>query len=88
MDPVVAARKLVGELVKDEQIEVRRAELVVRDLAKHVEELGRPPSGHELEDWLGKHAQVTELYASASTLEELVYRHLTPPPQPGSRAGR
>jgi len=80
VDPVVAARKLVGELVKDEQLEVRRAELVVRDLAKHVEALGRPPSGHELEDWLGKHAQVTELYASASVLEELVYRHLTPPP--------
>jgi uncharacterized protein (TIGR02996 family) len=80
VDPVVAARKLVGELVNDEQIEVRRAELVVRDLAKHVEALGRPPSGLELEDWLGEHAQVTELYASASTLEELVYRHLTPPP--------
>ena len=80
MDSIVGARKLVAELVKDEQIEVRRGELVARDLAKHVDALGRPPSGHELEDWLGNHAQVTELYASTSMLEDLVYRHLTPPP--------
>ncbi len=80
MDHLVAARKLIGELVKDEQIEVRRAEIVGRDLAKHVEVLGRPPTGDELEAWLGDHNQVTELYAGASLLEELVYRYLTPPP--------
>jgi uncharacterized protein (TIGR02996 family) len=80
VDQLVAARKFIGELVKEEQIEVRRPEIVGRDLAKHVESLGRPPTGHELEDWLGEHNQVTELYASASLLDELVYRYLTPPP--------
>jgi uncharacterized protein (TIGR02996 family) len=80
VDQLVAARKLLGELVKDEQIEVRRAEIVGRDLAKHIEALGRPPSGHELEAWLGEHTQVTELYASTSLLDELVFRYLTPPP--------
>ena len=80
MDRLVAARKLVGELVKAEQIEVRRAEIVGRDLAKLVETLGRPPSGEELEEWLGEHAQVTELYAAPSILDELVFRYLTPPP--------
>jgi uncharacterized protein (TIGR02996 family) len=39
-----------------------------------------PPAGHELETWLGDHNQVIELYARPSLLEELVYRHLTPPP--------
>lgn len=80
MDRVVAARRLVAELVKSEQLEVRRAEIVGRDLAKYVEGLGRPPSGYELEDWLGAHAQVSELYAGPAALDELVYRHLSPPP--------
>jgi uncharacterized protein (TIGR02996 family) len=80
MDRLVAARKLIGELVKGEQIEVRRPEIVGRDLDKYCETLGRPPSGHELEAWLGDHPQVEELYASTSLLEELLYRHLTPPP--------
>ncbi len=79
MDRVVAARRLVAELVKGEQLEVRRAEIVGRDLAQLVETLGRPPSGDELEDWLGGHPQVTELYAGPGLLDELVYRHLTPP---------
>ncbi|MDQ3370124.1 MAG: TIGR02996 domain-containing protein, partial [Myxococcota bacterium] len=79
MDRVVAARKLLAELVKGEQLEVRRLEIVGRDLAQLVETLGRPPSAHELEDWLGQHPQVTEIYAAASLLEELVDRHLTPP---------
>jgi uncharacterized protein (TIGR02996 family) len=80
MDRLVAARKLVAELVKNEQLEVRRAEIVGRDLARYVETLGRPPSGGELEDWLDEHAQVSELYAGPILLEELVYRYLTPPP--------
>jgi uncharacterized protein (TIGR02996 family) len=83
MDRLVAARKLVAELVKNEQLEVRRAEIVGRDLAQLVETLGRPPSGSELEDWLGKHAQVTELYAGTNLLDELVHRYLTPPPPSG-----
>ena len=80
MDRLVAARKLIGELVKAEQLEVRRAEIVGRDLSTFVETLGRPPSGEELEEWLGEHAQVTELYAAPSALDELVFRYLTPPP--------
>jgi uncharacterized protein (TIGR02996 family) len=80
MDRLVAARKLIGELVKGEQIEVRRPEIVGRDLDRYCETLGRPPTGQELEVWLGEHAQVQELYASTSLLDELVYRHLTPPP--------
>ena len=79
-DRLVAARKLVGELVKAEQIEVRRVEVVGRDLAKHVEALRRPPTADELEAWLDDHAQVTELYASTALLDELIYRYLTPPP--------
>ncbi len=79
MDRVVAARRLVAELVKGEQLEVRRTEIVGRDLAQLVETLGRPPSGDELEDWLGEHPQVTELYAGPGLLGELVERHLTPP---------
>lgn len=83
MDRLVAARKLVAELVKNEQLEVRRAEIVGRDLAQLVETLGRPPSGAELEGWLGEHAQVTELYAGTNLLDELVHRYLTPPPPSG-----
>ena len=80
MDRLVAARRLVAELVKNEQLEVRRAEIVGRELAHFVETLGRPPSGHELEDWLGQHSQVAELYAGPILLDELVDRYLTPPP--------
>jgi uncharacterized protein (TIGR02996 family) len=80
MDQVVAARKLLAELVKNEQLEVRRVEIVGRDLARYVEELGRAPTGYELEGWLGDHAQVTELYAGPTLLDELVERHLRPPP--------
>jgi uncharacterized protein (TIGR02996 family) len=79
MDRVVAARKLIGELVKTEQIEVRRVEIVGRELAQLVETLQRPPTGQELEDWLDDHAQVTELYAPASLLDELVDRYLAEP---------
>lgn len=88
MDRGIAARRLVAELVKDEQLEVRRAEIVGRDLARLVETLGRPPSGDELEDWLGRHAQVTELYAGPGLLDELVERYLTTPPsgEPASAA--
>ena len=80
MDRLVAARKLIGELVKAEQIEVRRQEIVGRDLDKYCDTLGRPPTGLELEAWFGEHSQVQEIYASPSLLEELVYRYLTPPP--------
>jgi uncharacterized protein (TIGR02996 family) len=80
MDRIVAVRKLLAELVKAEQLEVRRLEIVGRDLAHLVESLGRPPSGYELEDWLGEHAQVTELYAGPNLLDELVDRYLAPPP--------
>ena len=79
MDRVVAARKLIAELVKGEQIELRRAEIVGRDIAQLCETLNRPPTARELEDFLGDHTQVTELYASETLLEELIYRHLTPP---------
>jgi uncharacterized protein (TIGR02996 family) len=82
MDRALGARRLVAELVKNEQLEVRRAEIVGRDLAQLVGSLGRPPSGQELEDWLDQHAQVTELYAGPAVLDDLVYRHLTPPPPP------
>lgn len=80
MDRLVAARKLLTELVKGEQIELRRTEIVGRDLDAYCATLGRPPTAAELEVWLDDHPQVTELYASASHLEELIYRHLTPPP--------
>ncbi|MDQ3338403.1 MAG: hypothetical protein M4D80_24825 [Myxococcota bacterium] len=80
MDRLVAARKLLAELVKDEQIEVRRTEIVGRDLDKYCETLGRPPTGHELEAWLEEHAQVTDVFASPTLLEELIFRYLTPPP--------
>jgi len=86
MDRAVAARKLVTELIKGEQIEIRRAEIVGRDLAQWIEESGRTPSGRELEDWLGEHAQVTELYASPTLLDELIYRHLAPPEAPAVAA--
>jgi uncharacterized protein (TIGR02996 family) len=80
MDRVVAARKLLAELVKGNQIEVRRVEIVAKDLAALIDALNRPPSGRELEEWLDEHAQVDELYASEDVLEELMQRHLMPPP--------
>ncbi|MEO8698482.1 MAG: TIGR02996 domain-containing protein [Kofleriaceae bacterium] len=79
MDRVVAARKLIGELVKAEQIEIRRVEIVGRDLAALVETMKRPPTGQELGEWLDDHAQVTELYAATTLLDELVDRYLTDP---------
>jgi len=82
MDRVVAARKLLAELVKSEQLEVRRIDAVAKDLAAFAEKLRRPPSGSELEDWLGEHPQVSELYASERELEGLIDRHFVPPPRP------
>jgi len=79
MDRVVAARKLIGELVTAKQIEVRRVEIVGRDLAKLVETLKRPPSGQELAEWLEEHPQVTDLSATTIALAELVDRHLAEP---------
>lgn len=75
MEHLVPARLLVDELVKEERLESRRPELVARDLAKYVGELGRIPSADELEEWLEGHRLVSELYASASVLEELLHRH-------------
>lgn len=83
MDRHIGARKLIADLVKDEQIEVRRAEIVGRDLAQWCDAKGRAPSGAELEAWLGKHAQVLELYAPAERLEVLIAHHLSStPPEP------
>ncbi|MBA3499263.1 MAG: TIGR02996 domain-containing protein, partial [Deltaproteobacteria bacterium] len=79
MDRVVAARRLIGDLVKAEQITVRRVEIVGRDLVKLVETLSRPPTGQELGEWLEEHPQVTELSASTAVLDELVDRHLRDP---------
>lgn len=79
MDRVVAARKLLADLVKDEQLEVRRVEIVGRDLAKLVDSLRRAPSGQELGEWLEEHPQVTELSASTGLLEQLIDRYLAAP---------
>lgn len=79
MDRVVAARKLIGDLVKDEEIEVRRVEIVGKDLAKLIDTLKRPPNGQELGEWLEEHAQVTELSASTGRLDELIDRYLREP---------
>lgn len=76
MDRTVAARKLIGDLVKAEQLEVRRLEIVGRDLVKLCESLGRAPTGQELGEWLEEHPQVSELSASTGVLEELVDRYL------------
>jgi uncharacterized protein (TIGR02996 family) len=75
----VAARKLLAELVKSEQLEVRRVDPVAKDLAAFMHELGRPPSARELDDWLGEQPMVTESYASESVLEDAIARHLAPP---------
>jgi uncharacterized protein (TIGR02996 family) len=80
VDRVVAARRLLRELVASEQLEVRRVDAVAKDLAALVDELGRTPSAGELEDWLGDHAMVDEVYAGETVLEELIARHLAPPP--------
>lgn len=82
MDRVVAARKLIGELVKAEQIDVRRVEIVGKDLAKLCETLKRPPNGQELGEWLEEHPQVSELSASTALLDELIDRHLADPDAP------
>src|SRR5689334_24650308 len=79
MDRLVGARKLVADLVKDEQIEVRRAEIIGRDLAQWCDGAGRAPSGDELEAWLGKHAQVLELYAGTKVLDALIEQYLCAP---------
>ena len=86
---VSSARKLLAELVKGQHVEIRRVEIVGRDLAKLVESLGRPPSGQELEELLDEHPQVSELCAATSLLDELVYRYLEAPSHGiEERAGR
>jgi uncharacterized protein (TIGR02996 family) len=86
MEHLVPARLLVEELVKEGQLEVRRADVVGRDLAKLVEELGRIPSAPELEAWLEGHRMVSELYATTSRLEELLHRHFERPAAKAARA--
>ncbi len=78
-DRVVAARRFVDDLVRAEQLEVRRAAVLATDLAAFVDGLKRPPTGVELEDWLGEHKQVEELYASRAALEEISDRYFRPP---------
>jgi uncharacterized protein (TIGR02996 family) len=75
-----AARKLVGDLVEAQQLEVRRAEIVARDLAKHLAKLASPPTARELGDWLSAHPQIEEVYAGEAELAELIARYLAPPP--------
>lgn len=79
MDRNVGVRKLIADLVGNEQIEVRRAEIISRDLTQWCETTGRAPSGTELEAWLGKQKQVLELYAGAKLLDELIERYLCTP---------
>ena len=75
MEHLVTARKLIDELVAQGQLEVRRADVVGRDLAQLVSELRRPPSGSELEEWLEQHRMVSEVYVGAAALDALVLRH-------------
>ena len=79
MDRVVAARKLIGDLVKLDQIKVRRIEIVGRDLAKLLETLKQPLTGQELGEWLEEHPQISELSASTAVLDELIDRHFRDP---------
>ena len=76
MKHVVPAKRLVAELAREERIEARRPEAVGRDLAKLIGDLGRPPSGRELEAWLEEHRMVGEVFVGANELDELVHRHL------------
>jgi uncharacterized protein (TIGR02996 family) len=76
MEYLVPARVLIAELEKEELLEARRGDVVGRDLARLVDELGRPPSGFELEEWLEEHRLVTEVYATAEKLDEALHRHL------------
>ncbi len=78
-DYLVPSRLLVEELAREEQLEVRRADHVARDLAAFITQLGRLPSADELEEWLEGHRLVSELYASTGTLEELLHRHFERP---------
>ncbi|MEO8702002.1 MAG: TIGR02996 domain-containing protein [Kofleriaceae bacterium] len=75
-----AARTLVGELVTAKEIEVRRPEAVSRELALWCEQLGRPPTGKELETWFEDQAGVTEVFATPTLLDACAARLLTPPP--------
>jgi len=77
-----AARTLVGELVRAGQITARRPEAVDRELASWCEDLGRPPTGRELEAWFEDQAGVTEVFATAALLESVAARLLTPMPEP------
>ncbi len=86
MDRVLAARKLVDELMASGQLEARRSEVLGRELAALVIERGRPPGARELEEWLGRHRLVTELYTSTAALEGLLARHL--PDGAGPREAR
>ncbi|MFT3700064.1 MAG: TIGR02996 domain-containing protein [Kofleriaceae bacterium] len=79
MDYAAGARKLVTELVKGEQLTVRRAEIVSRDLGTWVSSLGGPPSPEALEDWLGDHAQVEDVLAPTKVIADLIGKYLTPP---------
>jgi uncharacterized protein (TIGR02996 family) len=76
MEYLVPARVLISELEKEELLEARRGDVVGRDLAKLIDQLGRPPSGFELEEWLEEHRLVTEVYATAEKLDEAIHRHL------------
>lgn len=49
-----------------------------RDLAQWVSQLGRLPSGGELEEWLEEHRLVSEVYVGAEALDQALHRHLGP----------
>lgn len=75
MGSLVAARRLLAELDKAEELEVRRVDPLAKQLAALIDERGAPLSGYELEAWLGEHRLVEDLYVGAAELDEAVRRH-------------
>lgn len=73
----MTAKRLIAELVAGEQLTVRRTEKVASDLATWMSGLGRTPRASELEAWLEEHAQVEEVFASRTLLDELLERYFT-----------
>ncbi len=74
----VEVRRALAELERASLLEVRRIDILARDLAKMVAQIKRVPDADDLVDWLEEHRLVTGCYANTRQLEDTLDRHLRP----------
>lgn len=69
------ARVFFEQLAGEDLLEFKQPDSIATDLVGFVEQLRRPPTGAELEQWLGKHRLVEHLLAGPERLDSASHEH-------------